>query len=129
VVHFPEHSECRTTLAPDPDDIVWNNMGMTRREHVIRSIIVSGIVIAGLLLWIREYTLSHVRQPVLKPASFLPLSSCLGFGDFIVVPGDRKGGTLAREVDRAVSLNRRLGSNFVPLGCLVDFQRNSALPS
>lgn len=54
VVHFPEHSECRTTLAPDPDDIVWNNMGMTHREHIVRSIMITGVIIAGLLFWIGE---------------------------------------------------------------------------
>lgn len=52
VVHFPEHSECTTSLAPDPEDIVWQNMGMPNREHIIRSIIVAGIMIGGLLTWV-----------------------------------------------------------------------------
>jgi lipopolysaccharide export LptBFGC system permease protein LptF len=51
-------------LAPDPDDIVWNNMGMTHREHIVRSIMITGVIIAGLLFWIGKWSVAAVFRIV-----------------------------------------------------------------
>ncbi|KAJ9104342.1 hypothetical protein QFC19_003984 [Naganishia cerealis] len=54
VVHFPEHSQCRTELAPDPDDIVWANMGKSSRERLVRRMVVWAATAVILLFWIHS---------------------------------------------------------------------------
>lgn len=64
VVHFPEHSQCKTELAPDSEDVIWKNMGLTRRERVFRSVVVQGMVLFGLLFWAGEVMLKvDLEQP------------------------------------------------------------------
>lgn len=39
-------------------------MGMTHREHIVRSIMITGVIIAGLLFWIGESPLKAVFEAV-----------------------------------------------------------------
>lgn len=51
VVHFNEHSQMVTTLAPEPRDVLWSTVAMPSRERHIRSAAVMVIMVLLLLFW------------------------------------------------------------------------------
>ncbi|KAG9047641.1 hypothetical protein FS837_001834 [Tulasnella sp. UAMH 9824] len=52
VVHAPYHSQCLTTPAPEPRDIVWSNMTYTPGELKFREFFVMGLMALLLLFWL-----------------------------------------------------------------------------
>ncbi|KAG9019505.1 hypothetical protein FRB90_001166 [Tulasnella sp. 427] len=52
VVHAPYHSQCLTTPAPEPRDIVWSNMTHTPGELKFREFFVMGLMALLLLFWV-----------------------------------------------------------------------------
>jgi hypothetical protein len=54
VVHYKEHTQVITTLAPEPRDVIWSLISMSRRERQIRDVIIT--VLMGILLvsWARK---------------------------------------------------------------------------
>lgn len=51
VVHFNEHSQMVTNLAPEPRDVLWSTVAMPSRERHIRSAVVMVIMVLLLLFW------------------------------------------------------------------------------
>ncbi|BEI86180.1 hypothetical protein CcaverHIS002_0604670 [Cutaneotrichosporon cavernicola] len=49
VVTYREHSQIVTNLAPEPRDIIWKHVNMTRRSASIRDIVIMGIMTMVLL--------------------------------------------------------------------------------
>ncbi|GMK59469.1 hypothetical protein CspeluHIS016_0800750 [Cutaneotrichosporon spelunceum] len=49
VVTYREHSQMITNLAPEPRDIIWKHVNMSRRSAWIRDVVIMGIMIVVLL--------------------------------------------------------------------------------
>lgn len=72
VVHYPEHSQVVTELAPEPRDVVWSKISMSSREGQIRDVVIIGFMTILLLTWIGrfpsafyEFSLSFTNPPYL----------------------------------------------------------------
>lgn len=55
VAHYREHTQVVTTIAPEPRDVIWNRVSMSRREHRIRDTVITGLMGVLLVSWIREF--------------------------------------------------------------------------
>ncbi|WWC87012.1 uncharacterized protein L201_001895 [Kwoniella dendrophila CBS 6074] len=51
VLHYPVHSSVVTELAPEPRDVVWSKVSMTKREAQIRDFFVMGTTGVFFLFW------------------------------------------------------------------------------
>lgn len=143
VVHFPKHSQCKTSLAPDPEDIVWDNMGMSTRERWVRQILAQLVMIGGLLFWGSEYfasyvkgVISYIRQVDWKTKAYWLLNRCLSLrctssgrrsGQSAFLRGDQACYALARQVDRTLSYCRGAGANHSAFYRYHHLQRSFAL--
>ncbi|KAL5504873.1 hypothetical protein ACEPAH_7536 [Sanghuangporus vaninii] len=56
VAQAPQPLQCTTVLAPEPRDIVWDNMGHTRNVRRARELIVLGIMLLIFFFWIFPIT-------------------------------------------------------------------------
>ncbi len=54
VVHYREHSQLVTNLAPEPRDIIWNRVNMSRRSAGIRDVVIMAIMTVVLLFLTRK---------------------------------------------------------------------------
>lgn len=54
VLHYPQHSQLITQLAPEPRDVVWSKVSMTLREKYIRNFIIGGLFALLALFWTGE---------------------------------------------------------------------------
>lgn len=54
VVHYREHSQLITDLAPEPRDIIWNRVNMSRRSGDVRDIVVMAAMAVVLLVFTCE---------------------------------------------------------------------------
>jgi hypothetical protein len=98
-------------------------MGMTHREHIVRSIMITGVIIAGLLFWIGESPVEALSEPYIK-LKINARSSGLGIGDPTLVQGARKGRTLAGPPDREVTPHRRFSADHPTIFRAAHLQRD-----
>lgn len=65
VLHYPQHSQLLTQLAPEPRDVVWSKVHMTQREKHIRNFIIGGLFALLALFWTgKSMTISPRRRGV-----------------------------------------------------------------
>jgi hypothetical protein len=101
-------------------------MGMTHREHIVRNIMITGVIIAGLLLWIRGYLQEAVIRVVQKlTISFLAapvsaLATLLSFQEL-----EKVAPWLARLIERS-PIVAALVQTTLPSSALLIF--NAILP-
>lgn len=56
VAHAPQPLQCTTVLAPEPRDIIWDNMGHSRGVRRARELIVLGITLLIFFFWVFPIT-------------------------------------------------------------------------
>lgn len=60
VVHYREHSQAITTLAPEPRDVIWKQVNMSSRASYFRDIIVMSAMVFVLLVFTCECGLNYL---------------------------------------------------------------------